>query len=106
MELNWESARKWEKEANKDKDDTLEPNWSWDCGFKLDFDGSLISISSRFYPEGQYSNPSWGGNVTIYLLNEEIEKKVFNCNNLEELRLKVEDCIKEYVEGIKRKIKE
>jgi hypothetical protein len=25
------------------------PKWSFDCGFKLDFDGGLVSISSRFY---------------------------------------------------------
>ena len=42
MELNWESARKWEEKVNNDKTES-EPKWSWDCGFKLDFDGEIIS---------------------------------------------------------------
>lgn len=49
MELNWDNAS-WQEKVNDKKEIYDEPKWSWDCGFKLDFDGSLLSINSRFYP--------------------------------------------------------
>lgn len=43
---SWELANRWQKDANANKSDD-EPRWSFDCGFKLDFDGSLLDVSSR-----------------------------------------------------------
>jgi hypothetical protein len=48
MELNWDNARKWQENANKIKNIHNEPKWKWDSSFKLDFDGALLSINSRF----------------------------------------------------------
>jgi hypothetical protein len=39
--MDWNEARDWEKKANKNKEEHMEPKWSFDCGFKLDFDGSF-----------------------------------------------------------------
>jgi hypothetical protein len=49
MELNWDNAKAWEEKANEKKEIFDEPKWSWDCNFKLDFDGSLLRVSSRIH---------------------------------------------------------
>jgi len=43
----WEAAYKWQEQANEE-DDLIK--WSWDCGLKLDYNGDVCRISSRFYP--------------------------------------------------------
>lgn len=54
---SWEQFYKWVDEANKDKDEYGEPYWGTDCHFKLDYDGPLVTVSSRFlqYLHGTYS---------------------------------------------------
>ncbi len=93
IELNWEQAEVWQKIANVDKCDS-EPTWRWDCGFKLDYDGSLLRISSRFYPNGLRVNPSFDGTVSIYRKEHKILSKEFNCSNLEQLKIEVEAYVK------------
>ncbi len=60
---SWEEAHRWEESANEEKDGLHEPHWKFDCGFKLDFDGPLLDISSRFYPPANYyvSEVGWEG---------------------------------------------
>ncbi len=93
---NWDEAHKWQDEANVNKDKDEEPTWSFDCGYKLDFDGSLITISSRFYPPAKYYGATWDGSVTIYFAGKEIEKKGFDCKTIDELKEQVEKYVSDF----------
>lgn len=104
MELTWDNARAWEVLANEKKEIHEEPVWSWDCGFKLDFDGSLLRVSSRFYPPHKNNGNWWEGNVTILFLDDEILKKEFKCDSLDELKKEVEDFVKHYSGVIKSRL--
>jgi hypothetical protein len=90
---SWEEANKWIEEANGENEDG--PLWSFDCGFKLDYDGSLLSISSRFYPPTTHGGPTWDGRVTLLFLDKEIREKKFDCKTLDELKAQVEAYVKE-----------
>jgi hypothetical protein len=99
---NWDVAKKWIEKANADKDKFHEPKWSFDCGFKLDFDGPLISISCRFYPPKTNYGPKWDGICHIMVMGNEIYSKNFLCDNITQLHNDVED----YVKDISSKLKE
>lgn len=49
----WDAAYKWQEQANEEYN-VIE--WSWDCGLKLDYDGDVCRISSRFYPPHKSSD--------------------------------------------------
>ena len=104
MELNWENAKVWKEKANEKKEIFDEPKWSWDCNFKLDFDGSLLRISSRFYPPHKNAGDWWEGAVLVNFLGEEILRKEFKCNTLEELKTEVEKFTKHYAGAIKARL--
>lgn len=104
MELNWDFARLWEANANEKKQIHNEPKWKWDRGFKLDFDGSLLSISSRFYPPHKNSGNWWEGDVQVYFLGDEILRKEFKTNTLDELKTAVEKFTKHYADAIKSRL--
>lgn len=104
---SWEEAYDWEKKANdgelrKEYSKEHKPYWEWDCGFKLDYDGGLMRVSSRFYPPKTHYGKEWDGSVSIYLMNEEEAAcgATFKCETLEQLKEKVE----KYVENIKNKL--
>lgn len=99
---NWDDAKKWIEEANKDKDEHLEPTWSFDCGFKLDFDGSILSAISRFYPPKTDYGNDWDGSIDIYLLKEKIRTKKFKCNSLLELKMSIDNYMSCFVESLKK----
>lgn len=98
-DLNWDDARIWEEKANEDKDDG--PKWSWDCSFKLDFDGPLLSISSRFYPPHKNGGDWWEGTVSAYLLEKKLFEKKFKCDTLDDLRKQVENFVNTYTHKIR-----
>ncbi len=98
---SWKDADEWQNNANEDKDKFQEPIWEFDCGFKLDFDGPLISVSSRFYPPKTHYGDKWDGTVTLCILKKEVCEKKFECSSLDELKNKVEDFIKEVASKIK-----
>ena len=104
MELNWEKAKEWQEKANEKKDIYDEPKWSWDCNFKLDFDGSLLKVSSRFYPPHKNKGDWWEGVTSINILEEEYVAKEFKCETLEELRIEVEKYVKDSTLFIKSKL--
>lgn len=104
MELNWDNAKAWQENANEKKEIHDEPKWGWDCGFKLDFDGSLLSISSRFYPPHKNKGDWWEGNLSIVLFGETILTKEFKENTLEELKTSVEKYLKHYVGCVKARM--
>lgn len=97
---SWDDANAWEEKANEDKEEHREPCWSFDCGFKLDFDGPLLSISSRFYPPTTHGGSTWDGSVTVMLMGKDIEEKKFDCKTLDQLKIEVE----QYVESIKSRL--
>jgi hypothetical protein len=101
MELNWDNARKWQENANKIKNIHNEPKWKWDSSFKLDFDGALLSINSRFYPPLN-KNDQWEGNLNVVFLNKIILTKKFKENTLEKLRISVEKYLKNYTNNVEK----
>lgn len=103
MELNWDNAHLWQAKANSNKTDN-EPKWSWDCGFKLDFDGDLLSIESRFYPPHKNSDDIWEGNLRIVLFDSEIMQKEFKNKTLDGLKKEVEIFVKHYKGIIKSRL--
>lgn len=95
---DWDEAKLIEEKLNDDKDeDEPQPRWRFDCGFRLDFDGELIRVSSRFYPPKTHYGATWDGTVSVYFLNKKVSEKKFDCATLEELHKQVEN----YVYGIK-----
>lgn len=104
--LDWDSAEIIQANLNKDKEgDYAEPNWSWDCNYKLDFDGALIRLSSRFYPPHKNDGPYWEGSVDLLFMEIEISTKEFNCPTLDILVEEVENYKKEIVDQLKTKLK-
>lgn len=103
---SWEQAREIEEKLNggKDKEEMVkqfqEPVWSFDCGFKLDYDGPILRISSRFYPPKTHYGPTWDGTVKAYILDKQITEKKFDCKSLTDLKTEVDT----YVNSIREKI--
>jgi len=80
------------------------PRWSWDCGFKLDFDGQMkllgfipVSVSSRFYPPKEVYGPTWDGSVDLVFGGRFRKSKRFDEATLESLVKRVEKYL-----GVKR----
>jgi hypothetical protein len=82
---NWITAESWEKAANKATKQSESPVWRFDCGFKLDFDGPIVSFESRFYPPKTDYGPKWDGCVRVRILDKQVAKKEFSCETLQEL---------------------
>jgi hypothetical protein len=99
---SWDEARSWTALANGDYDKHDAPLWSFDCGFKLDFDGPLVSLSSRFYPPKTHYGHRWDGTVSVNLLGARVAERKFDCNSLEELRTQVEAYRDEIVDTLKK----
>lgn len=102
MQLTWKNAEAWENWANADKEgDYAEPQWKWDCNFKLDFDGPLLRISSRFYPPHKNKHDGWEGTVCVVLIEKEIEEKEFIAPNLDDLKRQVEEYVQNVISRVK-----
>lgn len=104
FELNWEQANAWQETVNAPKEEFNQPKWNWDCNFKLDFDGPLLSLSSRFYPPHYNKRGGWEGSVKILFMGTPILKKEFNCSTLEQLHKEVEAFTAHYASAIKPRI--
>lgn len=96
---SWNEAHAWEELANENSLD-YDPQWKFDCGFKLDYDGPLIHVSSRFYPPAAFYGPTWDGTVEIIIGNDVVEQREFDCKSLDELRSQVEAYVKNVRERI------
>lgn len=101
---NWDEAKTIQAKLNEGKGED-EPKWSFDCGFKLDFDGGIIRISSRFYPPKTHYGSTWDGNVSVYLLDKKIHTKEFDHNTLDELKKDVEMYVENIIEKLKCALK-
>lgn len=98
--MNYEKAHDWADKANADKEiDYIEPRWSWDCCLKLDFDGGLLRVSSRFY---QVKTDIFDGSVSFYIGDEEICDREFSGRHIDVLKKDVE----EYVESVTEKVRQ
>jgi len=94
---NWEQAKEWEAKANAKKDEySTEPKWSFDCGFKLDFDGPILRFSSRFYPPKDHYGPTWDGSVSVYVFEKEVMVRKFDCKTFD-LLIKEVESFKEHI---------
>ncbi len=100
-EQKWVAAYKWQDLSNLGKNEFGCPKWRFDCCFKLDFDGPLMSVSSRFYPPNEPCGiQDWYGDVCLVMFEKELSRKDFRCNSIDELKVQVES----YVEETKNKI--
>lgn len=104
---DWDEAKAIEQNLNNgnDREDVDGPTWRFDCGFKLDYDGPLLSVSSRFYPPKTHYGATWDGTATVFLLNEIVGEKKFDSPTLEELKKQVEEYVGGFVEKIKAALK-
>ena len=95
--FNWEKAKAWQLLANEKNSPV---DWSWDCSFKLDYDGNILKVSSRFYPPCEQYGDNWGGTVMLCYLDKELISKKFVCGSLDILKHDVEkyvtDLLKEF----------
>lgn len=90
---NWEDAYNWQDKSNENTiHESME--WSWDCGFKLDFDGSLLRVVSRFYPPKEYRGKCWNGSISFYVFDEEVKEEDFKADTLDQLKEDVELYVK------------
>lgn len=99
---DWYQAKIWEGTANSNYicDNNI-PKWKWDCGFKLDYDGPLTFVSSRFYPPKTQYADKWCGKLTIAMFGETLVEKEFQGNTLPELKEAVDAFINRTKETIK-----
>jgi hypothetical protein len=97
---NFDEAYRWLDKVNADKNEFNEPFWSFDCGLKLNFDGQILGVFSRFYPPTKWYGMKWDGTVSIKLLGETINKESFECETIDELKKAVEKFVKEYIERL------
>jgi len=96
---SWDEAHIWEKNSNADACFGA-PEWKFDCGFKLDFDGELMSVRSRFYPPKSHYGPKWDGELLISMLGKPVVSKKFEEDSLYMLRLNVERFLNDFVSAI------
>ncbi len=101
---SWKAAHSWAESANADKDEGG-PLWRWDCHFKLDYDGPLLQILSRFYPPAKYHGPKWGGTCYLRFGEETITTQGFTCGSLDELKKQVEAYVEHLQEQAKQRLR-
>ncbi len=76
--------------------------WNFDCNFKLDYDGEILSISSRFYPPYGYYGPGWDGYITLYLGDKSVYEKEIKCNNLTDLKKQAEIEVNKIIKKVRK----
>lgn len=94
---NWEIAEALTKKWNETHYEGEQVRWRFDCGFKLDFDGGLINICSRFYPPTELNGEGWDGTISIMnTFGKTIIEKKLDCKTLDELI----EAVNEYTKKI------
>lgn len=86
--MTFDEENKWLELANKYKDKYIQPVWSWDCNHKLDFDGPLLRVSSRFYQE---RDKIYSGSVDFVMGEKPIFSREFSSRHIENLQNVVEE---------------
>lgn len=102
----WDAAYKWQEQANKDKQSI---KWRWDCGLKLDYDGDVCRISSRFYPPHKSSDEyaKYYGAITVMIsgVEENIHKYEIEAKTLDELQKLTEDHVSKIIDKMHNAIR-
>lgn len=102
----WDAAQKWLEEANEE--DSI-MKWTWDCGLKLDYDGTVCRISSRFYPPHKTSADygKYYGTITVTMgeTREAIHEHEIEAATLDELKRETEEYVSEILERLHNAIK-
>jgi hypothetical protein len=101
MTWTFEFAEAWAKVANGEKEKFTHPLWNWDCGFKLDLDGPIVSLESRFYPPARNGTGLWNGGMRLRLLDEIVDQVEISAATLDELKVKADAQILKFVEDLK-----
>lgn len=96
-----EAAHQWADEANQG--DKL-IKWKWDVGLKLDYDGDICRIDSRFYPPHK-SDVSYGkyhGTISVMIGDgdEYLHEIEVEAETLDELKEIVEKEVSEILDKI------
>ena len=90
--MNWDNAQQWADKANEEKQiQEIEPRWSWDCGLKLDYDGGLIRVSSRFY---QVNENIFDGSVSFLIGDATLFNREFSSRHIDNLKKDVEEYVR------------
>lgn len=100
----WDAAHKWQDHAN-DEDNLIK--WSWDCGLKLDYDGDVCRIYSRFYPPHK-SSAEYGkyhGTINVLIGVEYIHEYKIEADTLDELKKITEKYVSEILEKMHNAIR-
>lgn len=102
----WDAAHKWQEQANED--DKL-IKWSWDCGLKLDYDGDVCRISSRFYPPHK-SYAEYGkyhGTISVMIgdAEEYLHEHEIEAETLDELQKLAEDYVSKILDKMHKAIR-
>lgn len=98
--MNWDDAQKWVDAANEGKGpEYSEPRWSWDCGFKLDYDGGLLRVSSRLYP---VSENIFDGSVSFCIGDDTIFNREFSGKHIDNIKEEVEKYVRAVTGNIKQ----
>lgn len=100
---DWDKATAWAEARNATREG--KPQWSWDCGFKLDHDGDIVRISSRFYPPKTHYGAGWDGMVSVYVIDRDCYERRFEHETLEQLAVEVEAFVDDLVKGISGVVK-
>lgn len=102
----WDAAYKWQENANGE-DNLIK--WSWDCGLKLDYDGDVCRISSRFYPPHKSSSDygKYHGTITVMIGDavEDIHKHEIEADTLDELQKLAEDYVSKILDKMHKAIR-
>lgn len=73
------------------------PVYTWDCSFKLDFDGPILSLSTRFYgPNKNGKGTGWEGDVCIVSEEDDIIRIPVQGATLNEVTKEAEAIYQEY----------
>lgn len=98
------AASSWQREANKNS--TI-MRWGWDCSLKLDYDGEVCSINSRFYPPHKNSADygKYSGDISVMIGNECLNNHSIEATTLDELQEAAENHVSQILEKIHNAIK-
>lgn len=110
IEVDWSKStdkKEWNKayimlnQFNEGKNGDYDPVWDFDVSFKLDYDGNIVSVNSRFYPPPKNVSGKWEGNVSILILGKTLVEKEFTADNIYSLKPIVEAYVEEMIDKIK-----
>ena len=100
--FDWKNAKRWQETENeKSKTDI---KWSFDCGYKLDFDGGIVTVESRFYPPHKNNHNGWEGTMNFNVCGEKWTSFDLKEDTLEQIKNKAVKLVKRQSEIIKSRI--